>query len=373
MQGRSDRPQVLFVGAGHAHLYALSRARQYIEAGVDLTLIAPGRFWYSGMGPGLLSGLYRGAEDSVDIGKVVVAAGGTYIEDEITAIDCEQNSVTIGQGRQLSYDAMSLNLGSSVPVGMIPGGVEFAIPVKPVQYFLEIRNRLLEHDTEAGPHRLVVIGGGASGCETAANALALAAQSGLTLELTLISSADRLLLQAPRRGSDFLAKWFKDNGGVVRLSTRVVEITEDEVVVDAGESRAWDTVVLATGVRPPGVLGRSTLQTSKDGAMVVDETLQSVSARSVFGGGDCIALRGHGLDRVGVYAVRQSPILHHNLLAATTGGSLRTFKPQSSYLLILNLGDGSGLLLWKGFVVRSRWAMRFKHWLDWKFISQYSV
>lgn len=371
MEGQSRRPQVLLVGAGHAHLFTLSRAREYVEAGVDITLVAPGRFWYSGMGPGLLTGLYRGAEDSVEIGGSVVAAGGSYFEDEVEMIDVEGRSVTTQQGQKLRFDAMSLNVGSAVPLHHIPGAAEFGIPVKPVRHFLEIRRRLLEHKTDGAPHRVVVIGGGAAGCETAANAIGLAAQAGVGLELTLVSSSDRLLQEAPERGSRFLARWFRNKGAEVRVSTRVVEITRDKIVVDRGSEIAWDTVVVATGVRPPRVLESSSLTTGKDGAMVVDEMLQSVSCKGVFGGGDCIALQGHSLDRVGVYAVRESPILHHNLLASVTGKPLHRFTPQRSYLLILNLGDGSGLLLWRGMVVHARWAMRFKHWLDWKFISTY--
>jgi NADH dehydrogenase FAD-containing subunit len=77
------------------------------------------------------------------------------------------------------------------------------------------------------------------------------------------------------------------------------------------------------------------------------------------------------LARVGVYGVRQAPILHHNLLAAATGRPLETFRPQKRFLLILNLGDGTGLFLRGSVVLHGRWAFRFKDWLDRRFLQQF--
>ncbi len=50
------------------------------------------------------------------------------------------------------------------------------------------------------------------------------------------------------------------------------------------------------------------------------------------------------LDKVGVYAVRQNPILYGNLMAALEGGPMKKFEPQKVYLLIFNLGNGTGIL-----------------------------
>jgi NADH dehydrogenase FAD-containing subunit len=41
-----------------------------------------------------------------------------------------------------------------------------------------------------------------------------------------------------------------------------------------------------------------------------------VAYPEIFGGGDCISFEKKPLDKVGVYAVRQNPILYTNLLAA---------------------------------------------------------
>jgi hypothetical protein len=52
------------------------------------------------------------------------------------------------------------------------------------------------------------------------------------------------------------------------------------------------------------------------------------------------------LAKAGAYAVREAPVLCHNHLADLPGRPLPRFRPQRRYLLILNRGDGTGLLTW---------------------------
>jgi NADH dehydrogenase FAD-containing subunit len=93
----------------------------------------------------------------------------------------------------------------------------------------------------------------------------------------------------------------------------------------------------------------------------------------VFGGGDCISLEGHNLARVGVYAVRQNPILLQNLLAALEGGEMMTFAPQAHYLLIFNMGDGKGIFWKRGLVWQGRLAFIFKNYIDMRFMKSFQI
>ena len=74
----------------------------------------------------------------------------------------------------------------------------------------------------------------------------------------------------------------------------------------------------------------------------------------IFGGGDCISFQPQPLAKVGVYAVRQNPILFHNLSAALEGQKLVPFDPGGAYLLIFNLGDGKGIFWKKNWVWEGR-------------------
>jgi NADH dehydrogenase FAD-containing subunit len=93
----------------------------------------------------------------------------------------------------------------------------------------------------------------------------------------------------------------------------------------------------------------------------------------MFGGGDCISLSGCPLAKVGVYAVRQNPILLHNLLAALEGGGMQTFQPQKDYMLIFNMGDGRGILWKKNWIWDGRLSFILKDYIDRKFMKQFQV
>jgi NADH dehydrogenase FAD-containing subunit len=84
-----------------------------------------------------------------------------------------------------------------------------------------------------------------------------------------------------------------------------------------------------------------------------------------------VALQDRKLARVGVYAVRQAPILTYNLLATLEHRPLRRFHPQKRFLLILNLGDDDGLATWGPLAWRGRTPFRIKDRIDRRFLARY--
>jgi len=93
----------------------------------------------------------------------------------------------------------------------------------------------------------------------------------------------------------------------------------------------------------------------------------------MFGGGDCIYFEEQPLDRVGVYAVRQNPVLLNNLMAALDGQDLKPFEPGGDYLLIFNLGDGTGIFRKKWLLFGGRPAFILKDVIDRKFMRKFQA
>jgi NADH dehydrogenase FAD-containing subunit len=92
----------------------------------------------------------------------------------------------------------------------------------------------------------------------------------------------------------------------------------------------------------------------------------------VFAVGDCGTIVTHSrMAKSGVYAVREAPVLWRNLLAAARGRPLERYRPQRSFLSILNTADGRALLSYKGFASWSRWSWRLKDWIDRGFMRKY--
>jgi hypothetical protein len=49
------------------------------------------------------------------------------------------------------------------------------------------------------------------------------------------------------------------------------------------------------------------------------------------------------------------------------------YRPQRSFLSLLNTGDGKALLRYKGLISHSRWAWRLKDRIDRGFMARYRV
>jgi len=105
----------------------------------------------------------------------------------------------------------------------------------------------------------------------------------------------------------------------------------------------------------------------------VNTYLQSPEYPEMFGGGDCIYFQDQPLDKVGVYAVRENPVLSHNLMAALEGDDLAPFDPGGDCLLIFDMGDGKRVLHKKGLVLYGRLPFVLKDHIDRRFIRRFQA
>jgi NADH dehydrogenase FAD-containing subunit len=133
-------------------------------------------------------------------------------------------------------------------------------------------------------------------------------------------------------------------------------------------------IFLATGVIPSRLFVESGLPTGGDGGLLVNDHLQSVKYPQLFGGGDCITLHSANLARVGVYAVRQNPILLHNLSAALEDKPLQRFEPGTpNFLLIINMGDGTAVFRKGEWIFKGKPAWWIKDFIDRRFMRKFQL
>ena len=213
---------------------------------------------------------------------------------------------------------------------------------------------------------MVVVGGGNSGCEVAAAVAQLAVRRGGTARITLLADTDRVLPSIPAMAARGAARALERRG--IRIGTGAA-VAPDHVRTTRGEAVAFDVLLLAIGLVPSPLVRRTGLPTDAAGALRTDAALRSTGDPVIFGGGDCIAFDARVLPRIGVYAVREAPVLLHNLGAALDGAPLRSYRPQRRALLIVNLGDGTGLATWGPFAWRGRAAFWLKDWIDRRWLA----
>ena len=363
---------LVFVGGGHAHLTALMSLRDIVRAGHRVTLIGPSPYhYYSGMGPGLLSGIYRPAEARFHVKKMAQDRGATFIEDRVVLVDPVRRTLALGSGAEVRYDAVSFNTGSEVPLDLLHPSGDNVFPVKPIENLLAARRKIRESDVWKR-FRVIVVGGGPAAVEIAANLGHLARETDRIGGIALVSRSNVLSdfpEKARARAREALARWGVESVVGVAAET----IADGKVRLENGANLEGDMVFVAIGIRPSPLFRDSGLPTGKDGGLLVNDCLQCVDHPELFGGGDCISLAGSPLARVGVYAVRQNRPLLRNLLAFLDGRPLQRFDPGGDYLLILNLGNRRGLFRRKNLVWSGRLAFLLKEYLDLGFMRKYQV
>jgi NADH dehydrogenase FAD-containing subunit len=352
-------------------IFTLKRTAEFVRGGCELVLVAPDSFWYSGLATGMLAGIYPPALDQIDVEALAAKGGGRFLRASATRIDAAARMVHLDVGPPLSYDVVSCNLGSEVPVGSIPGAEAHGYAVKPIRNLWHLRQALEARlATPDQPLRVVGVGGGTTACEIAVNIRRLISDHNGTATITVLARGDTILEKMHRGAAEKMKDILQRQGVELALRSPVVRVESQAVLTDDGRQIPYDFLIHAIGLNPPGLL-RATGLPSSENALLVDRYLRSVADARVFGGGDCIAFQGRALPRVGVYAVRQAPVLFHNLLATLQGRPLRPFKPQRRFLLILNLGDGTGLATWGSFHWHGRLAFWLKDRIDRAFLREY--
>lgn len=364
--------KLLLAGGGHAHMMTLANLHRFREKGYEVTVVQPSLYhYYSGMGPGMLGNTYSPEEIRFATRDVVEKQGGTFILGKISRVRPEDRQVMLETGELLSYDVLSLNIGSSVPRQMITSDdLETIFTVKPIERLLEARQLVLRLGAEK-PLTVAVIGGGPSGVEIAGNISGLASRAALKPIKIHIFARTSILTGFPDGVRHRAIESLRARGIDIVEHCAVKNIRDGQIQLESLQTYNVDVTFVAVGVDPSPVIRKSGLSCGPEGGLLVNRYLQSVEHPEIFGGGDCIYFQDKPLDKVGVYAVRENPVLLHNLMASMDGGKLKVFKPGGDYLLIFNLGDGTGIFRKKCLLFGGRTAFILKDYIDRKFMRKF--
>jgi NADH dehydrogenase FAD-containing subunit len=364
---------LVLVGGGHAHMTSLANLHHFIERGHRVTVIGPSDYhYYSGMGPGMLSRTYTPEQIRFATRHVVEKQGGKFIRAKVTRIDPHKQTIFTDKGPACDYDVVSFNAGSFVPAAFVDGQSDKVYSAKPIERLFEAQQKLIRLAAEKKV-QVSVVGGGAAALEVAGNVWQLLRTHGRHGYAVTVFSSGSLLERFPRKVRTAAARSLQRRDIRLRQKSQVDAIHGNRIRLASGETCESDFIFLATGVHPSPIFRTSGLPVGPDGGLEVNQYLQCTAHPNIFGGGDCIYYAPHPLDKVGVYAVRQNPVLYHNQMASLEGGQMQTFDPGGAYLLIFNLGDGSGILYKSGILLGGRLAFKIKDYIDRRFIHKFQA
>ena len=367
--------KLLLAGGGHAHMMTLANLHTFISNGYDVTVVQPSvHHYYSGMGPGMLGNTYSPDEIRFATRHVVEKQGGTFVLDKVRNIEPDKRQVMLESGDTLPYDVLSLNIGSSVPREIIASDTkaENIFTVKPIERLEEARDLIMSLGAQK-PLNVGIIGGGPSAVEIAGNVWGLADRENLQPVKIHIFARSSIMTGFPDRVRYKAIDSLKNRGINILEQSPVKTIQPDLIELESLQTYNVDVIFVATGVNPSPVIQKSGLPTGPEGGLLVNRYLQCVDYPEIFGGGDCIYFQDQPLDKVGVYAVRENPVLLHNLMASLEGNQLQSFDPGGDYLLIFNLGDKTGIFRKQCMLFGGRLAFFIKDYIDRKFMRKFQT
>ena len=374
---RLPSKQVVLVGVGHTNAHVVRMWGMNPIPDTGLTCISDNSIaTYSGMLPAVLAGQNSVPDMEIDLVRLCASVGARLIVDEVTGIDVDDQTISLANRPAVPFDALSIGIGSVPTVSGVRMDTDAVLKIKPMQTFLQ---RLEKSVTAAAAKRegrqlrVAIAGSGVAGIEIAFCLPPFLQKHAAEFSIRVVTRSPEILQGVipsfRKRAMDDLAK--RD----VEVSTgkTVVQVTEDGLHLNDGNLVEADLVIWATGASAPPLFDQLNIDLPMDGRgfLATDATLRSTSGKPVFAVGDTGTILSDKLPKAGVYAVRQGPILWQNLRNLMASEPLIKYKPQKSFMKLLNTGDGSAIGEYNGFSFKGPWAMQLKNRIDGRFMKMY--
>lgn len=362
---------LILVGGGHSHLYLIKQMKKDQLKSYQVILISVGnKQYYSGMASSYLEGIYAEEDFTVDLKKLCKKSGVYFIEDEVLLIRPIDKTIVTRKGQTYEYDLLSLDTGSDVVTKQIQGAKEFSNFVKPLQNLRQIKKIIIE---ELAPSfEVVVIGAGAAGAEIALGIRQLGLKTKKNIHIRIIDSGNEILKGYSAKVKSQMKKALNEAHVQLIQKERVSVIEHEYLEMESSNILFYDLLIMATGSVAHRVYRKSGLEVDERGYMFVNVYLQNEDYPDIFGAGDCIAFKDYPyVTKIGVYAIKEAPILWKNIKRRAQGKPLKKYVPQKNYLSIISLGNRRGIMSYKELVFNGKWTWHLKDCIDRKFIRQY--
>ena len=371
-QVSSIQKDIVLIGGGHSHLAVIKAFGMRPEPGVRITVVSKDiRTPYSGMMPGLIRGKYTSDQGYIDLNRLTRWAKTDLILEKAIKIDPVAQEVIFEHRPPISYDILSINVGSTPPNLPISGASDHALPIKPIDKFLD---RLSQYEANRLKNpRITIAGAGAGGIETALALKDYFEITGTSSSISILSDDNVILPGHASSVRTRMKRVLAEKGIKIRLNSKAIATDGSQVTLVSGEKIPTDIFILATGAAAPSWLASSGFATDNSGFIRVNEFLQSLSHPEVFAAGDCAAFTSKALPKSGVYAVRQGPTLARNLRRAALNLPLEKWKPQTRTLAVMATGNGSAIASYGKLSFSGKWVWKWKDALDQRWIKRYQL
>ncbi|MFI0367863.1 NAD(P)/FAD-dependent oxidoreductase [Actinomadura sp. 1N219] len=281
--------RIVVLGAGYAGAYVAGNlARRLSPADTEITVVNAVPDFVQRM---RLNQLAAGREIAAPRLADVFAGTGVRLRlARVTAVDPERRVVVVadaGGGGEVGYDTLVYALGSRGADQSVPGVAEHAFDVAARPSALRLRERLDGLDGRGEGGKVLVVGDGLTGIETATEIAE--ARPGLSVAL-LARGELGARLSAGARGH--LRRACDRLGITVAEHTTVEAVEAARVRCADGAVLASDATVWTAGFAVSPIAAAAGLEVTGNGQIVVDRTMRSVSHPDVYAVGDSVHTLG---------------------------------------------------------------------------------
>jgi NADH dehydrogenase len=270
---------------------------------------------------------------------------------EIDGVDLDRRVVTLGAGltpqtHELEFDHLVLALGNVTDFRGVPGLPEHALAFKTLADAVRIRNHVINVLEQASIVReaqvrrtmltFVIAGGGFSGTEVAA-ALNDFVREAVRhyrsippedVRIVLVHSGESVLeRELTARLAKYSTAQLAEQGIELMLGERLVAASPQSAVLSSGTRIATHTLISTVPSSPNPIVEQLGLPMSK-GRLECDARTAVKGCDGVWSVGDCGLVPmpgGEPSPPTAQHAIRQAKLCAGNILAAHTGGTLRSF------------------------------------------------
>lgn len=285
------------------------------------------------------------------------------LQAEISEIDAAQKIVSAG-GKKIAYDYLVVALGSVSDYFNIEGAEKYSLPLKSYTDALRIKNQLEfaiqahRQDINKPNLRIVVAGGGYTGCEFAAelshevDILAWKNQyPPEKIEIVIVEATAQLIPGFSTRMSQDALWHLKNHGVRVQLSSPIAKVNEQFVEFGNGEQEAYDVLVWTTGVKARSLPFVQRPNLDKKGRVITNQFLQSDKDDHIFVIGDCACILN--VDGKPAPPSAQDAIAQGDYIAYALPKLMANQRPQEyqgrKHGFIVTMGGKSAILNYGGF------------------------
>jgi len=380
-------PRILILGGGFAGLATARKLERMLRPDeATLTLVSRENFsLFTPMLPEVGSGNLETRHVCTPVRAQLERT--TFVLGDVLSVDLERKTVAVEHVIAHShsahaYDHLIFALGSVNSTFGLPGIAERTLPYKTLEDADRLRNHVIAMlevaaittDVEERRRllRFVFVGGGFTGVE-AAGEMADFFRSSLhfyptiepsDVEVYLVEGGKKLLPELQAGMGEYSAKALSRRGIRVMTNAMVAGADNLGLQIKDGAKIETRTIVWSAGVKPSPVVAALPIGSGRGGSIVVNEDLSVPNYPGVWALGDCASIPapdGTKVPATAQHAIRQGPVLAHNVAATLRGEKTRPFH-YVSFGMMASLGARRGVAGLKG-----KYLLKgFPAWVLWR-------